>query len=74
MRLHGIRALEASLMTDQVIDQLVNSQGEKQCLEILRERGWGDGGNDLDAEEMLKIRRKENLGSDSRDRAGSAHV
>ncbi len=53
-----IRALEASLMTDQVIDQLVNSQGEKQCLEILRERGWGDGGNDLDAEEMLKTEEK----------------
>lgn len=34
-----IRALEASLLTDQVIDQLVNSPGEKQCLELLRERG-----------------------------------
>ena len=53
-----IRALEASLLTDQVIDQLVNSPGEKQCLELLRERGWGDGGNDLDAEEMLKTEEK----------------
>ena len=36
----------------------MNSPGEKQCLELLRERGWGDGGNDLDAEEMLKTEEK----------------
>ena len=35
-----IRSLEASLLTDSVIDQLVNCQSEKQCLELLSEKGW----------------------------------
>ncbi len=49
-----IRALEASLLTDSFIDQLVNCQSEKQCLELLSERGWGDTGAGLDAAAMLK--------------------
>lgn len=49
-----IRALEASLLTDSVIDQLVGCQSEKQCLELLSEKGWGDHDTGLDASEMLK--------------------
>ena len=49
-----IRALEASLLTDAFIDQLVNCQNEKQCLELLSERGWGDAETGLDAAAMLK--------------------
>ena len=49
-----IRALEASLLTDSVIDQLVNCQNEEQCLEILSEKGWGDHETGMDAAAMLK--------------------
>lgn len=49
-----IRALEASLLTDSVIDQLVNCQSEEQCLELLSEKGWGDSETGLDAAAMLK--------------------
>lgn len=49
-----IRSLEASLLTDSVIDQLVNCQSEKQCLELLSEKGWGDHETGLDASAMLK--------------------
>lgn len=49
-----IRALEASLLTDSFIDQLVNCQSEKQCLELLSERGWGDTETGLNAAAMLK--------------------
>ena len=60
-----IRALEASLLTDAFIDQLVNCQNEKQCLELLSERGWGDAETGLDAAAMLKAGRGEDMGSDS---------
>lgn len=49
-----IRALEASLLTDSFIDQLVNCQSDRQCLELLSERGWGDAETGLDASAMLK--------------------
>ena len=49
-----IRALEASLLTDSVIDQLVNCQNEEQCLEILSEKGWGDHETGMDAAAILK--------------------
>lgn len=49
-----IRALEASLLTDSFIDQLVNCQSDRQCLELLSERGWGDADTGLDAAAMLK--------------------
>ncbi len=49
-----IRALEASLLTDSFIDQLVNCQSGQQCLELLSERGWGDADTGLDAAAMLK--------------------
>lgn len=49
-----IRALEASLLTDSFIDQLVNCQDERQCLELLSERGWGSADTGLDGGLMLK--------------------
>lgn len=49
-----IRALEASLLTDAFIDQLVNCQSAQQCLELLGERGWGDAETGTDATAMLK--------------------
>lgn len=49
-----IRALESSLLTNSIIEQLVNAPGERQCLEILSDRGWGDSETGLDASAMLK--------------------
>lgn len=49
-----VRALETSLLTDSVIDQLVNCKTPEQCLQILEEKGWGSNDANIDAEEMLK--------------------
>ncbi|MBR3146699.1 MAG: V-type ATPase subunit [Eubacterium sp.] len=37
-----IRALENSLLTGSVIDQLISCQNEEQCIHLLEEKGWGD--------------------------------
>ena len=34
-----VRALEASLLTDAVIDQLLACKDERQCLQLLEEKG-----------------------------------
>lgn len=46
-----VRALEASLLTDAVIDQLLACKDERQCLQLLEEKGWGsqETGNDMSA-------------------------
>lgn len=49
-----VRALETSLLTDSVIDQLVNCKTCEQCLQLLEEKGWGAHEAGVDAEEMLK--------------------
>ena len=49
-----IRALEVSLFSNAVIDQLIACQSYEQCLQFLAERGWGDADSSADAERMLK--------------------
>ena len=49
-----IRALEVSLFSNAVIDQLIACQSYEQCLQFLAERGWGDTDTSGDAETMLK--------------------
>ena len=49
-----IRALEVSLFSNAVIDQLIACQSYEQCLQFLAERGWGDADTSADAERMLK--------------------
>ncbi len=49
-----IRALETALLTDSVIDQLVNCQTYEQCIQLLEEKGWGTPDGKGDAEMMLK--------------------
>ncbi len=49
-----IRALEVSLFSNAVIDQLIACQSYEQCLQFLAERGWGDTDTSGDAEKMLK--------------------
>ena len=46
-----IRALETSLLTNAVIEQLLACPTAEQALQLLIEKGWGDGaaGNDMDA-------------------------
>ena len=46
-----IRALEVSLLTDAVIEQLLACKTAEQALQLLVEKGWGDmdSGNDADA-------------------------
>lgn len=49
-----IRALEVSLFSNAVIDQLIACSDYEQCLQFLAERGWGDGDTSADGEKMLK--------------------
>lgn len=46
-----IRALEVSLLTDGVIEQLLACKSAGQALQLLQEKGWGDieSGSDMDA-------------------------
>ena len=48
-----IRALEASLLTDSVIDQLLACKDEAQCLGLLNEKGWGNAETENDVEAIL---------------------
>lgn len=48
-----IRALEASLLTDSVIDQLLACKDEAQCLGLLSEKGWGNAETENDVEAIL---------------------
>ena len=49
-----IRALEVSLFSNAVIEQLTACQSYEQCIQFLAERGWGDNDTSADAERMLK--------------------
>lgn len=49
-----IRALEVSLLSDSVIEQLLACSTYEQCLQFLTEKGWGDTQGSQNAEEMLK--------------------
>lgn len=49
-----IRALEASLLNDAAVEQLLNCEDEQRCLDYLSERGWGDMDTASDAAAMLK--------------------
>ena len=49
-----IRALESSLLTQSVIEQLMACQNETQCLQLLSEKGWGDPADAHDPVKMLQ--------------------
>ena len=49
-----IRALEGSLLSQSSIEQLMACQNERQCLQFLSEKGWGDGAGTADTEEILR--------------------
>lgn len=48
-----IRALEVSLLSNAVIEQLLACQTFEQCMRFLEDKGWGDLNTGLDAEAML---------------------
>ncbi|MBQ3280948.1 MAG: V-type ATPase subunit [Eubacterium sp.] len=48
-----IRALENSLFSDGVIDQLIACRDEAACIHFLEERGWGDADSAGDGEAIL---------------------
>ena len=56
-----IRALEVSLFSNAVIEQLIACQSYEQCIQFLAERGWGDNDTSADAERMLKKRGREDM-------------
>lgn len=49
-----IRALEVSLFSNSMIEQLIACQSYEQCLQFLSEKGWGGHEASSDAESMLK--------------------
>ena len=49
-----IRALEVSLFSDAVIEQLLACRTAEQALQFVREKGWGDVSADGDMDAVLK--------------------
>ncbi|MCP1110987.1 V/A-type H+-transporting ATPase subunit C [Lachnospiraceae bacterium PM6-15] len=49
-----VRAMEDSLFSDGIIEQLINCKDERQALTFLEEKGWGSGDGNPDAEVMLQ--------------------
>ena len=50
--------MEVSLFSQAVIDQLLACKDEKQCLQLLQEKGWGNADTPLDAEAILSCERE----------------
>ena len=50
-----IRALENSLISDADIERLLSCPDENQCLQLLTEKGWGDGSGSMDVPAILKM-------------------
>ena len=49
-----IRALEVSLFSDAVIEQLLACKTAEQALQLVTEKGWGDPSSDRDMDAVLK--------------------
>ena len=49
-----IRALESTLFSDDTIGQLMQCSGYEECMNFLRDKGWGNGNPDQTLEEMLQ--------------------
>ncbi|MBB2183166.1 V-type ATPase subunit [Lachnospiraceae bacterium MD1] len=52
-----IRSKEISLLNKSDIEQLMNCKSEKECLNLLKGKGWGASGEE-NAEQMLSIERE----------------
>lgn len=54
-----IRVLETGLLNQAAIEQLLACQDEQQCLQILTEKGWGNGDPASGADAILSRERKD---------------
>ena len=69
-----IRALEVSLLTNAVIEQLLACKSAEQALQLLVEKGWGDlTAGTLDADEVLN-KEEEKMWQTIREVAPDTHV
>lgn len=69
-----IRALEVSLLTNAVIEQLLACKSAEQALQLLVEKGWGDlTAGTLDADEVLN-KEEEKVWQTIREVAPDMHV
>lgn len=50
-----VRALESALFSDDTINQLIQCKSYDECMNFLRDKGWGNGNLDQSEEEMLSI-------------------
>ena len=53
-----IRSMEVSLFSQADIEQLLACRDEKQCLQLLQEKGWGNADTPSDAEAILTCERE----------------
>ena len=57
-----IRVLETGLLNQAAIEQLLACQDEQQCLQILTEKGWGNGDPAAGADAILSQGARKDLG------------
>ena len=50
--------MEVSLFSQAVIEQLLACKDEKQCIQLLQEKGWGNADTPSDAEAILTCERE----------------
>jgi V/A-type H+-transporting ATPase subunit C len=53
-----IRALESSLFSQEIMEQLLQCSDYEECLNFLRDKGWGNGNPEQTLEEMLEEEHK----------------
>lgn len=57
-----IRAMEMSLFSQAIIEQLMANKTERQCLQFLTEKGWGNSDTPANAEAILTVEREKTWG------------
>lgn len=53
-----IRALESNLFSDDTINQMLQCDSFDECMNFLRDKGWGSGNPEESMEEMLQTEKK----------------
>lgn len=53
-----IRALESSLFTDEMIDQLIACKSYEEGLEFIKSKGYGDSSHELSLDEIMRIEKE----------------
>jgi V/A-type H+-transporting ATPase subunit C len=50
-----VRALESALFSDETINQLLQCKSYDECMNFLRDKGWGDGNLEQSSDAMLEM-------------------